>query len=95
VLPKFTKVELCKLFGVKRLTAFAMMWDAFPHSMRIPLEEELSKFNMRISEDKADLDKFRFADDSMFVMRNQNELRNTLIKKWTVEIHPKNHKKDK
>lgn len=93
MLPKFAKVELCKLFGVKRLTAFAMMFDAFPDSMRKGLEEELSQFNQSISEDKADLSKFRFADDSMFVMRHENELRNTLIKKWTVAIHPKNHKK--
>jgi len=29
----------------------------------------------------------------MFVSRPQQEFRNTQIKKWTVEIHPKNYKK--
>lgn len=86
-------MELCKLFGVKRITAFAVRCHAFPDSLRIGLESELSPFNQVITEDKADLTKFRYADDSMFAMRTQNELRSTLIKKWTVEINPKNFKK--
>lgn len=56
------------------------------------LESELSPFNQLLSEERPDIKKFRYADDSMFVVRQSNELRNTQIKKWTVEIHPKNHK---
>ena len=40
---------------------------------------------------KPDLNKYRYADDSMF---NQNKFGHTLIKKWHVLINPKNNKKN-
>jgi len=93
VLPKFAKAELCKVFGVKRVTSFALVFDGMPERLQLHLEKELEPFNQLVADGKADINKFRYADDSMFVVRAQNELRSTQIKKWTVEIHGKNHKK--
>lgn len=93
VLPKFSKVELCKQFGVKRITAFALKLDGLPPAFGLQIEKELAQFDQLMEPGTADVKKYRYADDSMFQLRSSNELRNCQVKKWTVEIHPKNHKK--
>lgn len=45
VLPKFSKVELCKIFKVKHLTAFAIDFQRLPSSLKQSFETELSPFN--------------------------------------------------
>ena len=88
IMPKFSKTELQKMFGVRRLTCFALDFEKME-----PFKEKLlsgiSEFNNNF-ETKPDLTKFRYADDSMF---NAKKFGHTLIKKWNVLINPKNNKK--
>jgi hypothetical protein len=72
------------MFSVKRLTSFALNLDGMPASLAEGILKELSPFNMLVTAKTADLSKFRYADDSMFISRHEMELRSTLIKKWTV-----------
>ena len=60
VLPKFAKNELCKLFGVKRITCFLI--DFSPCTkLKDDLLKNWEQFN-NLAETKPDLDKYRFAD---------------------------------
>ena len=90
VLPKFAKADLSKLFGVKRISVFAL--QAVPPKIGDFLLTDIRQFDQLAASESADIHKFRYPDDSMFSMRS-GDLRNTLIKKWTVEIFNKNHKK--
>jgi hypothetical protein len=71
VLPKFSKVELCKLFNVRRVTSFALRLDGVPGSVGESIESELSKFNQLLEAGSADIKKYRYADDSMFEQRSR------------------------
>lgn len=63
-MPKFSKVELCKLFNVRRVTAFAL--KCVPASVGDAIESELARFNQLVEPGTADIRKYRYADDSMF-----------------------------
>jgi len=67
--------------------------EGIPSAIGEDLVKDIIQFEQLISSGQADINKFRYADDSMFHMRSGAEMRNTLIKKWTVEIFQKNHKK--
>lgn len=64
VLPKFAKNELQLAFGVKRLTTFGLNFSGMEHC-RDKLTEKVAEFNNNF-EAKPDLNKYRYADDSMF-----------------------------
>jgi len=49
VLPKFSKVELCKIFGVKRLTVFAVDFAKVGNQVKETFERELEEFNQLIT----------------------------------------------
>lgn len=88
VLPKFAKNELQQVFGVRRLTTFGLNFSGMDQ-YREKMTEKIAEFNNNF-EAKPDLNKFRYADDSMF---NQSKFGHTLIKKWDVLVNPKNNKK--
>ena len=88
ILPKFSKSELQKMFGVRRITCFAIDFKNM-EPFREKLLSDISDFSNNF-QTKPDLTKFRYADDSMF---SSNKFGHTLIKKWNVLINPKNNKK--
>ena len=86
VMPKFSKGEISKAFGVKRITCFGLdIKDDHQIQLKNLILEKFGEFNNNF-ETKPDLKKYRYADDSMF---NQNKFGPTLIKKWHVELNPK------
>jgi len=42
VLPKFSKVELCKIFGVRRLTCFAVCFEKTQPGLKAEMQTALS-----------------------------------------------------
>jgi hypothetical protein len=64
VLPKFTKTDLQKWFGVRRITCFALDFSTL-EQYRERMLQKIEEFNNNFVT-KPDLDKFRYADDSMF-----------------------------
>ena len=55
VLPKFSKVELCQTFNVKRLTCFAIDFRQESVELQKAVETELSNFDMLIAPNTASL----------------------------------------
>ena len=76
------------MFGVKRLTTFGLNFSGM-EQYRDKMTEKIAEFNNNF-ETKPDLNKFRYADDSMF---NSSKFGHTLIKKWDVLVNQKNNKK--
>jgi hypothetical protein len=72
-LPKFAKNELSKIFGVRRLTCFALDFSQLRNKelpaevskMKSEMEEKLANFN-NIKEGPPSLSNYRYADDSYF-----------------------------
>lgn len=49
MLPKFSKVELCKVFGVKRLTVFSIDFAKVGFQVKEAIERELEEFNQLVT----------------------------------------------
>ena len=92
VLPKFSKTEMTKIFGVKRLTCFTLDFSKMSDSSKVQeardgIETMLKEYGSDPAE-KPDLAKFRYADDSMFIgQSNSHELRRTILKRWNIELN--------
>ena len=92
VLPKFSKTEMTKIFGVKRLTCFTLDFSKMSDSSKVQeardgIETMLKEYGSDPAE-KPDLTKFRYADDSMFIgQSNSHELRRTILKRWNIELN--------
>ena len=70
VLPKFSKTEMTKIFGVKRLTCFTLDFSKMSDASKVQEArdgiETMLKEYINDPAEKPDLTKFRYADDSMF-----------------------------
>ena len=94
ILPKFGKSEVSKLFGVKHIMCFSVDLRQYKIISNTILSE-LQLFNLNHQDGKPSLSKFRYADDSLFHTSSSHNFRFTEMKKWSVVINPKNHKKNK
>mmetsp|Transcript_39715 Transcript_39715/g.60872 ORF Transcript_39715/g.60872 Transcript_39715/m.60872 type:complete len:106 (+) Transcript_39715:595-912(+) len=92
------------MFGVKRLTCFALDFTRLAPEKSLPstpqeMEDLLSSISKGLSQfdnsfaSKSELCKYRYADDSMFSGTNSLTFRDTIMKKWTIDIRGKNNKK--
>jgi hypothetical protein len=79
LLPKFMKKNCSDLFGVKRLSCFALKIDNMEQVNKVL--KELKEFDNH-AELREGIDEHKYAEEMMF--------KTCLIKKWQVEINPKN-----
>eukprot|EP00347_Sterkiella_histriomuscorum_P020805 403336394 len=81
ILPKFLKKNCCEIFGVNKLTSFAIKIEDKNVKQRIT--DELKEFDNDPLM-KQDVTELKYADETIF--------KTCYVKKWQVEINPKKNK---
>lgn len=74
-MPKFLKKNCTELFGVKRLSCFALRVEN--EEMREGLIKELAEFDNHLNS-RETVDQHRFAEETLF--------KTCFVKKWQVEL---------